>query len=95
MSSLALKIPPLVVLAFVAGLMWLGARVAPAANFTLPDRPAIALGLTAVGVGVAIAGVVSFRLARTTVNPLKPETASSLVVAGIYRVTRNPMISAH
>ncbi len=71
--------------------MWVGARVAPSAGFSLPARPAIALGLAAVGVGVAVAGVVSFRLVKTTVNPLKPETASSLVVSGIYRVTRNPM----
>ena len=29
--------------------------------------------------------------AGTTVNPIKPETAGSLVVSGIYRRTRNPM----
>ncbi len=71
--------------------MWLGARAAPAAGFPLPARQAIALGLAATGVGTAVAGVVSFRLAKTTVNPLKPDTASSLVASGIYRVTRNPM----
>ncbi|NER62664.1 isoprenylcysteine carboxylmethyltransferase family protein [Pseudomonas sp. MAFF212427] len=37
------------------------------------------------------AGVLSFRRARTTVNPLKPETASALVRSGVYRYTRNPM----
>lgn len=79
------------VFAFVAALMWLGARAAPAAGFSLPARPAIALGLAAAGVGTAGAGVVSFRRAKTTVNPRKPETASSLVVSGIYRATRNPM----
>lgn len=71
--------------------MWLAARVAPAADFPFPARQAIALGFATVGVGVAAAGVVSFRLAQTTVNPLKPETASSLVVSGIYRLSRNPM----
>ncbi|BAU77218.1 putative protein-S-isoprenylcysteine methyltransferase [Metapseudomonas furukawaii] len=40
---------------------------------------------------VCLAGVLSFRLANTTVNPLKPETASSLVSSGVYRYTRNPM----
>ncbi len=91
MLTLNLKIPPLVIMAFVAALMWLGAQAVPAADFPLPARKVIALGLAAVGVGVAVAGVVSFRVAKTTVNPLKPDTASSLVVAGIYRVTRNPM----
>ena len=28
---------------------------------------------------------------RTTVNPLRPEKASSLVTSGIFRLTRNPM----
>lgn len=71
--------------------MGLATRNVPAAGFPLPARKAIALGLAAVGVSVAVAGVVSFRTAKTTVNPLKPETASSLVVFGIYQVTRNPM----
>lgn len=32
-----------------------------------------------------------FRRAKTTVNPLKPQTASSLVTRGIFSVSRNPM----
>jgi protein-S-isoprenylcysteine O-methyltransferase Ste14 len=36
-------------------------------------------------------GVVLFRLANTTVNPMKPESSSSLIQSGIYRLTRNPM----
>lgn len=91
MNALELKIPPLVVLALVAGLMWFGARVAPAADFPLPARRAIAIGLAAVGAGIAVAGVVAFRRAKTTVNPLNPEAASALVVSGVYRLTRNPM----
>lgn len=89
--SLELKIPPVVVLAIVAALMWLGSRIAPAAGFPVPARVAIALGFAVAGVGIAIAGIVSFRYAKTTVNPLKPEGASSLVTSGVYRLTRNPM----
>ena len=47
--------------------------------------------LVAAAVLVVIGGVVAFRRAKTTVNPMKPDTASSLVVSGIYRYTRNPM----
>jgi protein-S-isoprenylcysteine O-methyltransferase Ste14 len=36
-------------------------------------------------------GVRAFRRARTTINPLNPEQASSVVTDGIYRHTRNPM----
>src|SRR6185436_8035975 len=39
----------------------------------------------------SIGGFVAFRRARTTVNPMKPESASSLVASGVYRITRNPM----
>jgi protein-S-isoprenylcysteine O-methyltransferase Ste14 len=43
------------------------------------------------GVLICLSGVVSFRRAKTTVNPMKPDSTSSLVVSGIYRYTRNPM----
>jgi len=34
--------------------------------------------------------VVTFRKAKTTVNPVKPH-ASSLVTSGVYAISRNPM----
>ena len=40
---------------------------------------------------VSIAGTISFHRAKTTVNPMKPDKASSLVTSGVYRITRNPM----
>ena len=43
------------------------------------------------GAGVALAGVLAFRRAATTVNPVTPQAASCVVTTGIYRVTRNPM----
>jgi len=36
-------------------------------------------------------GVVSFRRAKTTVNPLRPEASAALVSTGVYSFTRNPM----
>ena len=50
---------------------------------------AIAIALT--GVGTAMSGVIAFRRAKTTVNPLKPETTSTIVTSGVFRLTRNPM----
>ncbi|MGB3070556.1 MAG: methyltransferase [Ottowia sp.] len=35
--------------------------------------------------------MVAFRRAKTTVNPVKANMASSLVIGGVYRYTRNPM----
>lgn len=43
------------------------------------------------GVFLALAGVKEFKAHQTTVNPLDPNQASSLVSSGIYQLTRNPM----
>lgn len=91
MRFLELKIPPVVLGLFVAAMMWGAARHAPCCKFQLPAKTALAIGLMLAGAGISVAGVVSFRRAKTTINPLAPATASSLVVTGIYRRTRNPM----
>ena len=44
-----------------------------------------------VGVSVIFLATRQFKISKTTVNPLKPETASSLVTSGIFSRTRNPM----
>jgi protein-S-isoprenylcysteine O-methyltransferase Ste14 len=91
MRWLELRMPPPVV-ALVAGLlMWLAAQVVPSFGWPLPARIAAAAALAVVGVAFDVAGFVSFRRARTTINPLRPARASSLVVTGVYRYTRNPM----
>ena len=71
--------------------MWLAAWLWPALAREFPASRALALALIAGGIAVAIAGVVQFRRASTTVNPMTPEASSSLVVSGVYRRTRNPM----
>jgi protein-S-isoprenylcysteine O-methyltransferase Ste14 len=38
-----------------------------------------------------LSGIVAFRRAQTTINPVQIDQASSVVTGGIYRVTRNPM----
>jgi protein-S-isoprenylcysteine O-methyltransferase Ste14 len=88
---LELKIPPPAVAALIAGAMWGIAAVTPSIDVPALVRSVTAALLVLVGVAFAIAGIISFRLARTTVNPLKPEKTSSLVCSGIYRLTRNPM----
>jgi protein-S-isoprenylcysteine O-methyltransferase Ste14 len=91
MNALELKVPPPVVALLVAAAMWgitmIGAPV------EVPDvvRYAAAATFAIAGGRISVAGVIWFRRAKTTVNPLKPENTSSLVTAGIYRVTRNPM----
>jgi protein-S-isoprenylcysteine O-methyltransferase Ste14 len=88
---LELKIPPPAVALLVAIAMW--GLAPPLSLLAVPTqiRVAFALLLAVLGLGVAISGVASFRRARTTITPLKPESASALVTSGVYRFTRNPM----
>jgi protein-S-isoprenylcysteine O-methyltransferase Ste14 len=77
-------------LAVAAG-MWTVARVPPILQLPKIIRLLVVAVLGAIGVVVALSGVLSFRRARTTVNPLKPETSAALVSTGVYSFTRNPM----
>ncbi|MFA0521244.1 isoprenylcysteine carboxylmethyltransferase family protein, partial [Vibrio sp. 10N.222.55.E8] len=49
------------------------------------------------GAGIVLSGVIGlsgiweFRKQKTTVNPIKVDTASSVVDSGIFGYTRNPM----
>lgn len=42
-------------------------------------------------IAVMFLAIREFRRAQTTVNPLQPQTATSLVTHGVFSVSRNPM----
>jgi protein-S-isoprenylcysteine O-methyltransferase Ste14 len=91
MQILDNRIPPPIVTVISAFLMWGIAQVVP--NLEVPT--AVRIGLTILillmGLSICLAGIFTFKQAKTTINPLKPENASSLVTAGIYKFSRNPM----
>lgn len=91
MSVLELKVPPPIVALILALLMWLTPAVAGLVQIPLTTRVLGAVVLACIGQGIGFAGVAAFRRAKTTVNPVKANLASSLVVQGVYRWTRNPM----
>jgi protein-S-isoprenylcysteine O-methyltransferase Ste14 len=91
MRMLENKIPPPIVAALFGLFMWLTARYTQGLDLAYSVRVLVALLVLAIGVGFSVAGVLSFRQAQTTVNPLKPEAASTLVRSGIYQYSRNPM----
>jgi len=91
MSFLEHRIPPPLVGLVCAGAMWYVAAHTPAVGLMGTAQLAVACLIGVVGLAVMLAGVISFRRAKTTVNPLKPETATALVTSGVYRYTRNPM----
>ncbi len=92
MSWLNHKIPPPVVFVVTAVLMWMTQQWMPYSS----SLPKFLMQFAAVmgalwGIGIALLGLREFRKAKTTVNPLKPETSSTLVRSGIYEFSRNPM----
>src|SRR5258706_9503081 len=91
MQTLELKIPPPIVALLVGAAMWAVAHLLPAVEFAGEWRLLIAGVCAGFGVIVAILGVWAFRQAKTTVNPVAPEKASTVVTGGIYSCTRNPM----
>jgi protein-S-isoprenylcysteine O-methyltransferase Ste14 len=91
MRSLEAKVPPPAVAAAIAVAMWGISKLAPLLPMPNDLRLGLAMAIVLVGVGFSVAGVLAFRRARTTLDPTKPEQASSLVRSGVYRVTRNPM----
>lgn len=91
MHALEHKIPPPLVAAACALLMWGIAQYSAVWALAAPLRWGLALLLLLAGGAFCLAGMWAFRQAQTTVNPLKPETASTLVRAGVYRYSRNPM----
>ena len=91
MNKLELKVPPPAAALIVAGAMWLVAYGLDSLSFALLERRAVSIVLAASGIAVSVSGTWSFWRARTTVNPTRPEAASSIVATGIYRFTRNPM----
>ena len=91
MQKLELKIPPVAIGLATAMLMWLASWIVPALGFAFEGRRFLAICLAMTGTLISGSGVVLFRQAHTTVNPMKPESSSSLVQSGIYTLTRNPM----
>lgn len=94
MRYLELKIPPVAV--FLIALVM--ANRLPLfftfANVSLPYRDVAFVFCFILSGIVGLSAVIQFRLARTTVNPTKPDQASTIVDTGIFTLSRNPMYLA-
>ena len=89
--ALELKIPPVALVIGLALLMWLASVRAPGLNVQFPFQSLVAWVIGLLGIITCILGLAAFKRAKTTVNPTRPASSSSLVTTGIYRHTRNPM----
>ena len=90
--SLELKVPPPVATLALAGLMWIAARPLPLLG--VPPARGAALGVAAVAVALFAVATLQFVARRTSINPLRPASASSLLTTGVYRLSRNPIYLA-
>jgi protein-S-isoprenylcysteine O-methyltransferase Ste14 len=91
MPALDLRVPPPVVALLAALAMWGVSRDAAASAAPEHVRLPLVIALAIVGAAFDLSGLIAFRRARTTINPMKPHSTSSMVDSGVYRVTRNPM----
>jgi protein-S-isoprenylcysteine O-methyltransferase Ste14 len=91
LASLELKIPPPIVALLTAGLMWLVTNKLGLISFDINYKFAICGFLTGFGLLIDLDAIRQFHQAKTTVNPMKPNSASALVTTGVYQYTRNPM----
>jgi protein-S-isoprenylcysteine O-methyltransferase Ste14 len=75
----------------IAGLMWLMSPDWSNYEINSSIKLGIVFLLLLCGIAIELMGLLHFRKAKTTINPLKPEESSQLVTFGIYQITRNPM----
>ena len=94
MSKLENRIPPPIVTLLVAAAMWGGSFAAP--PFT--TNSALHYGLVALLFVLAglfgFPAVRAFIRAKTTIDPVRIDRASTIVTTGAFSVTRNPMYVA-
>lgn len=86
-----LPIPPPLLVALFAALMWQLAERLPFATVAFPGQRTLAALLLLGALTLMAAAAWELFKARTTINPLKPERASHLVTSGVFALSRNPI----
>ncbi|PMH22111.1 methyltransferase family protein [Vibrio splendidus] len=91
MKFLELKVPPVALFIIVFAASYFCAQQLSQGALALPyGMVVLGIGIILSGV-IGISGILEFRKQKTTVNPIKVETASAVVDSGIFGYTRNPM----
>jgi len=86
-----MRIPPPVYALTSVIMMWLLDKYYPLLE-TSQHWPVVVGGLLIpAGILIDVLAIVQFRQAKTTINPLRPESSSRLVTSGFYAYSRNPM----
>ena len=91
MDKLELRLPPALVAAVFAALMYFAARWLPVGTFDFFGRQWLQWALLGIAFLTGLLAVLTFLRAGTSLNPHPPEYAKKLVTGGIYNYSRNPM----
>jgi len=90
-SKFELIIPPPGYALIMGLLMWLLNQYFPIVNFIESPWNRVGLALIVVAFSMDFSSLYLFFKKRTTPSPFSPKKASSLVITGLYKYTRNPM----
>jgi protein-S-isoprenylcysteine O-methyltransferase Ste14 len=91
MPRLTTNIPAPIVAIVAGAMMKLYAYAAAIPLDASPFRAEVGTFIGQLSAVIALLALASFGLARTTINPLEPARASTLVTGGIFRFSRNPL----
>jgi protein-S-isoprenylcysteine O-methyltransferase Ste14 len=91
-GTMTLRVPPPIVTALCAALMWAVGRFVPLGTFA--PKPGWAIAIFVVALALMLTAAVQFARAHTTINPMRPERASHLVTNGVFAWSRNPIYLA-
>jgi len=90
-KKLRLKIPPPIVGFVFAMLIWLLSENLSVPFMDVESRRIVAMMLLGVAATIDVWAMLSFRSAKTTIDPRYPQNSSTIVSSGVYQFTRNPM----
>lgn len=89
--ALETKIPPPVYgLMAAISIWWLDIQLPEYSLIPVSLKP-VSMLLMLAGFSLDLLALSQFSRKHTTLNPLSPEKASTIVISGLYRYTRNPM----
>lgn len=91
MTRLALRVPPIVVLTVFVIIMRYAALLFPFLTLKADLHFSVPVLVALSGLFLIFISSITFYRCGTTLNPLKPQLASTLVTSGPYRYSRNPI----
>ena len=91
MKHLNTLVPPPVVALIIGIGMWTATQYLSFGKIEFPLRVPIAIALLFTGMTLLFAAAALFIKAKTTINPLRPSQASTLITTGVFSISRNPI----